>query len=236
MRLFNYHLCSSLIAFLFIPLGIIAQGNDTEQAISIDELSEADLRGMSREYDKNYDDIEGSPFFYQAWLPGEVTLENGSTYDGIEVLYDVHNDEVLIRRPATESISVIDKEVVKSFHLGSNSRANMANFFKAGLLEADLPKVADDQYVQMLYEGDGFLFAINHKKMQNKVFSDLVADYLYIDPEGKVHELKPSKEAVLNTFSDEREAVAEYIDGRDLDMSQRDDLVEVVMFYTTEVN
>lgn len=234
MRHFNYIMFINFFIFLSTPLGVFAQ--DKEPANSIDELSEADLRGMTREYDKNYDDIEGSPFFYQAWLPGKVTLENGSTYDGIEVLYDVHNDEVLIRKPESESVSVIDKNMVKSFHLGSNSRANMANFFKAGLLEADLPNVADDKYVQMLYEGDGFLFAMNHKNLKNQVFSDLEADYLYIDPEGKAHELKPNKEDVLNTFSDKREAVADYIDGRDLDLSQRDDLVEVVMFYTTEVN
>ena len=219
-----------------LPVFLSAQETDTGGTQNIDELSEATLRGMTQVYDKNYDDVTGGPFFYQTWLPGEVTLENGSTYRGTEVLYDVFNDQVLVRNQASNKIQIIDKEMVKSFHLGNNTKANMANFYKAALMENDLPQVKDDQFVQVLYEGDGFLYAVNRKQMKNNAFTDLEADYFYVGPAGNVHKLQADKKAILDTFSDKREALAEYIDGRDLDMRQRDDLVEAVMFYTTEVN
>ena len=108
MKFFNHLLFLSLS--MSLPVFLSAQETDTGGTQNIDELSEATLRGMTQVYDKNYDDVTGGPFFYQTWLPGEVTLENGSTY-GVPRFSTMY---LMIRcwlgiRPATKSRLLIKK-------------------------------------------------------------------------------------------------------------------------------
>lgn len=213
-----------------------AQNSDNDNTQNINSLNEGEFRGMTRTYEPHHQDAEGNPFFYRAWLPGEVRLENGSRFRGIELLYDVHQNLIILKKEGSDTRHIIDKDKVQSFHLGDNSRANMANFIRKEYLENQLEDVENGQFVQVLYEGDGYLYAINHKELDKNVFSDLKSDYFYVAPDGEVHALKPDKKAILRVFSDQREALNDYIEGRDLDVSQRDDLVEVVMYYTTAVN
>jgi hypothetical protein len=227
---------AALFAGLLCALNLPAQDVDTDNTQDINSLEEGEFRGMTRNYEPHHQNAEGNPFFYRAWLPGEVRLENGSRFRGVELLYDVFEHLIILRKEGSESMHIIDKDMVQSFHLGDNSRANMANFVRKEFLENELTEVEDNQFVQVLYEGDGYLYAINHKELDDDVFSDLQSDYFYVAPNGEVHVLEPRKKAILKTFSDRREELNDYIEGRDLDVSQRDDLVEVVMYYTTAVN
>lgn len=247
-KLSSYKFFSLLLLFLSPLVGFGQDLNTAEKQQNIDNLANADFRGMVRAYDTRYEGVMGSPFFVEDWISGEVALENGSRYTGLELRYDVYNDQVIGRKKDQKEV-VIDKSIIKSFTLGKNGMANMANFTKAAHLEADIKGLDKDQFVQILYDGDGVLYAVN-KKMLSKAnykgaynsgktydeFTALNADYYYADPDGKMHEIKPKRSHILKTFKDQKDALAAYMDDRDLDLSQRDDLVELMMFYTSQVN
>lgn len=239
LKLFPSHVSIFLpvlcFGLLYAPI-VAAQDVESDNIQDISRLSEGEFRGITKTYEPHHQEAEGNPFFYRAWLPGEVRLENGSRFRGMELLYDVHRNLIVLRKEGSKTGHIIDNDIVQSFHLGDNSRANMANFVRKDFLENKLEEVEEKQFVQVLYEGDGYLYAINHKELDQDVFSDLQSEYFYVAPDGEVHVLEPRKKAILKTFSDQREALNDYIEGRDLDVSQRDDLVEVVMYYTTAVN
>lgn len=196
---------------------------------------------MSQTYASRYEEVKGSPYFTEDWILGEIEFDDRSRYNDVELLYNVYEDELLARDKGGNPI-VVNKEIVRSFTMGKNDNTNMGNFLKADYLEYDLDNVDEDQYVQELYKGEGALYAVNKKSLSqnsnadsegeaNDEFTELQSDYYFVSPSGKIHRLKPEEPSILDAMNERREAVENYIEAQNLNLNERDDLIELVMFY-----
>ncbi|MDF9795395.1 hypothetical protein OKW21_000658 [Catalinimonas alkaloidigena] len=228
----------SLIFLSLIPLTAYAQEeNAPVHQQEIEKLGS----DMAQSYASRYEGVKGSPYFTEKWISGEIEFDDRSKYDDVELLYNVYEDELLARDKGGNPV-IVNKEIVRSFTMGKNDNTNMGNFLKADYLEYELDDVDDSQYVQELYKGEGALYAVNKKSLgQNSsaenrgdtydAFTELKADYYFISPSGKIHQLEPEQNSILKAMSARREAVGNYIEEQNLDLNERNDLVELVMFY-----
>lgn len=238
-------LATKLLCLLsFLPIALSAQdmSNPARQQ-NLDHLGQDGYSGMIQTYDSRYEGVKGNPYLTEDWLKGKVELEDGRSMANIELLYNVYTDE-LIGRNKGKSPVVIDRGMVRSFTMGKNDNANMGNFIKADYLDYKFDDVKDHQYVQELYRGETALYAVN-KKLLKKAnyegaysagekydeFSALQADYYFVNPEGTVYKFKPNKRSVVKAMKGKKEAISHYIEEENLDLNERDDLVELVMYY-----
>lgn len=238
-----------LMLLPFIPLPFFAQEMSLPaKQQNLENLGRDGYGGMIQTYDVRDKETKGNPYFTEEWLVGDVELENGTRYKNVELLYDVYADEILALNKKKVAV-ILDKGMVQSFRFGKHDSTNVLHFIKGSYLDDELDGVEDHQYVQEVYREKCVLYAIN-KKLLSKAsskgayttgksydeFSAIQSKYYFVAPDGKVHRLKPGKPSLLKAMHREKEAVNHYIEDQSLDLSKRDDLVKLIMFYETQLN
>jgi hypothetical protein len=242
-----FFICSLLFTACCAPL--FAQEIDyAEKQQNLNNLGTNNFRGVVRTYNEGYEGVKGHPYFIEEWTTGNVLLENEQQHNGLQLKYNVHKDLLLLQRRGTTMM--LDKKRVRAFSLGVNDAANMANFVKAFYLEHDLPGIDNEKFVQVLYEGGTSLYAVNYKpfdradgiqqggygqKQNYDEFEEMQATYFFAGPDG-VKKLKGRKNQVLRALGDKDKQLKKYIDDNQLDLKDRTDLVELIMFYENQMD
>lgn len=232
-RLFCIYILSSsllLSATTYAQVQDYASDDEIEQARSNDPLNEGDYPKSVETLNEDTD-LTADPYFSSDWIEGQVELDGGTEYQNVSLRYDIHNNQLLVKqdgRPAP-----LEQENVRSFTLGPPRLSNLARFERAEYLGID--KVPDDQFVQVLHEGETKLLAVHHKDAVTaggeEAFSDTQTDYYYVSPRGKVSSFEPNRASIVKLFSDKEEAVDEYITEATIDFDSAADLARIVIFY-----
>lgn len=155
-----------------------------------------------------YSNVTGDQFFLvNNFLKGSVTLD-GVKFDELDLKYDIHNDELILR---TESHPVIfmNKEMVDSFSLVYGNRS-----YKIINTGTGSPGVLRG-YVNVLYEGSSSLYVKYTKKIHPLADGgkyDLFVEehFIYI---GKDTEIIPvnGKRKFMSLLEDKRKEVRDYM-------------------------
>lgn len=247
MRIINTFLSFVISITLSLTAAMAQEMSEPEKQQNLQNLGTSDLSGMVRTYDERYEGVKGHPLFFEDWVTGSVLLENNQEYQA-ELQYNVHTDELIVKQKGRDPV-ILDKERVRAFSMGVNDAANMANFVKASYLEHELPRVKEDKYVQVLYDGETVLYAINRKPL-NKAnykgayntgqtydeFGELDASYYFVGPHG-VKKMKNNEKSVLKALGDKKDGkLADYIEEQNLDLQDRTDLVELIMYYENQLD
>ena len=137
--------CSTLVRSQQIPL-------NPEQEIPIKDNQ---FIFIGKEWRNNYTLVKGDQFlFSKEFMSGTVSM-NGITYNGLEVNYDIYNDE-LIAKANRRIVVQMNKEMIDSFSLSSQLHTyrfiNIRNDSLTGI-----------GYVNVLYNQKSILF-IKYKK------------------------------------------------------------------------
>ena len=179
-------------------------------------------------------------YFSDEWIDGQVTMEGGTEYENVPLKYNVYRNE-LITKDDSGNEQIIDD--VRSFTLGPPRLANLAWFKRAKYLD-NFDEVPDEQFVQVIYEGESWLVAVHRPQTpqaDNETSNvDLPSDdpqtsattqYYFISPKGKVSVFEPTREAALTLLKDKRETVADFIDAAELDFDNVADLARLITHY-----
>lgn len=99
----------------------------------------------------------------------------------------------------------------------------------------------DEQFVQVIYEGESKLLAVHRKEVSSAKqgtseagpdqLGPTVTDYYYMSPQGEMSPFKPNRDAALALFSDKQEAVQTFIQEAMLDFDNVADLARLMAFY-----
>jgi hypothetical protein len=166
-----------------------------------------------------YSRVRGDQFlFTDMFMPGTVSI-NGKLFTGLELRYDIFNDELLIRSNSG-IILQLNKEMTDGFTIEYNNRRY--DFQK---LEEDTNE-SGEGYFNILYKGRLELLVKYKKGIQLLAVDntyDLFIQYnrIYLKKDGEMH-LINKKKNIINLFSGNKKDIMRFIKGRRLKVTRKD--------------
>ena len=223
-RFFELSLVSSTL-LLFLNAPGLAQTTSSAPTESADFEAQPQSDASARASEEK----QNAPYFFDRWIDGQVTMEGGTKYENVPLKYDVVHNE-LITKDGDGQEQVLDD--VSHFTLGPPQLGNLAWFKRAKDLDY-FDAVPDDQFVQVIYQGESYLLAVSGQPAEASTDqpSAVTTQYYYVSSQGKTTPFTPSREAMMDLMKDKKEAVTEFIEETDVDFDNVADLSRLMSFY-----
>jgi len=223
----------SSIFFLTIcrgGLGEFKQGATSYSTVIQQNPSEKKLLLNGRIWRNEYSKVTGDQFFLTStYLKGSV-IYDGRRFDNLDLKYDIHNDELLLRIESYPVISM-NKEMVDSFSLNFENRNY--NIINAG---TDTSGVLSG-YVNVLYDGPSSLYVKYTKKIQplavdGKYDLFFQEHHVYLRKGSDIVPVE-GKRKLLNLLEDKKEEVRDWLKSYRIKLRQKDPgtYIPVLEFY-----
>lgn len=223
-----YYLTS--VFFLTICRGGLNQGATSYSTDIQQKPSEERLLLNGRIWRNEYSKVTGDQFFLTStYLKGSVTF-NGRRFDNLDLKYDIHNDE-LILRIESHPVIFMNKEMVDSFSLNFGYRNY--NIINAGTDTASILK----GYVNVLYDGPSSLYVKYTKKIQplavdGKYDLFFQEHHVYLRRGSEIVPVE-GKRKLMNLLEGKKKEVREWLKSNRIKVRQKDPgtYIPVLEFY-----
>jgi hypothetical protein len=207
--------------------------------ISLDYMSEGTAKTATNGIAA--DNIEGSPYFYENWMPGEAVLSDGKTYKNLLLKYDELSGSLIFKYKMADTALAFAIPAV-GFRFYSLAGKNLPGYiyFKNGFDRIDGANT--NTFYQVLSDGDTELLKITTKRIvKTQEFGSPVvkghvegkASY-YIAKNKKLVRVKNDNKAVLAVLSDKEEKIKQYIADNKLDVKNDSDFAAVINYYNEQ--
>jgi hypothetical protein len=216
--------------------------NGQESRIIITERPDLELlyrlrlnRTMSGIEKVNYSSIDGDPFLYKDFVPGNLTLKTGETLP-LYLRYDIYTDEMQFRQK-DEIYALINIESVYLVMMDT-LRFIYARYIKS---PGDISSFQNSWF---LLKEDGKCRLLIKKNLRLQSAEDAkpyqapkaakfihTRDIYYIKPEGKNAVKIDSRKDILDVLADKKDELSGFIKAKRLDVKEVDDLAKIVSFY-----
>jgi len=195
--------------------------------------------------DNRYSGIQGSPYWYQQWLPGKIKFENNvADIEKTEIKYDPFASFVIVKTTSKDSL-ILEADKVKEFtlNLPNGEQGNIA-FRKFPNLKVDDPKLKST-FFQVIQEGNTAalknlkktLLKANFKGgySANRTSDEIISEtnYYILKPDQSLIKVKLNRKSIIGALSDKESALSEYIKKEKLALQSEDDLKKVVNYYNS---
>lgn len=199
----------------------------------------ADATGRPLYLQTNYR-AEGSPYYYDAYLPATVTALNGKVYTNVKVKLNVQTNELLYMADnGTEMIAAMPVRRIYFGSLADNGQttekvlesvgAEPLNVTNAAIYEvADTGRITVLKQIRITYTDDK---AFNQASVVRN-FKRKETWHLRL-ANGQVTRLETGKEQVLTLLADKQAAVTAYIDQEKLKCRSVEDVRKVIRYYNS---
>lgn len=178
-----------------------------------------------------YADMNGSPFFQEEWIQGDVQVVSGK-YSGLYLKYDAYDQKLYFEK---QGLAYAFREPVIAFTLmpTTGDSSTYKHFIKGLVAEGLRP----DQFLQVLVEGKLTLYRSAVKLLADvneinrgvvKTFTTSIRYYLR-NKEG-MQLVKLSEKALLPFLSEQAEAVKAYISKNSLNLKQEKDVIALLRY------
>ncbi|MBD3749553.1 MAG: hypothetical protein IE931_08660 [Sphingobacteriales bacterium] len=183
--------------------------------------------------EKSYTDIAGTPLLFAHWIPGDVKLDNGSSYQNIPLKYNLVDDILYFMNPK-DSTMLEFVQPVKSFTLKTlTGDLNYANGFPA------VDGFKASSFYQILYDGKTKLLKKATKTvLENRPYNSATVERTFLDTveyftlqDGKTIKIRPSKKVLLELFGEKSNPMGDYLKKEKIDFKNDDDLIKVFKYY-----
>ncbi len=184
-----------------------------------------------------YVDVVGTPYLFENWTKGEVTLDNGKNHKDLDLKYDQIEGIVFFKGKNGADLGFTTP--VKSFILYPNNAA-MSFILVPEIKEKEAEK---DPYFEVL--SDGKKVKLLKKTMKviregnsygsatvTKKFSENIAYYL-LKADGTYTKIKKDKKSIAGALSDKSAEVEQYIKDNKTNFKEDSSVAAVVGYYNT---
>jgi hypothetical protein len=183
---------------------------------------------------ERYSGISGSPFLYDKWITGSVTIAKGY-YNNLELKLDAYSNSLYFNR--NDQLFEF-QDAVKSFILMPNiADSSSYLYFKTGLSGNGLSAA---QFVQVLVEGRISLYKADSKLLTevNEINKGVIktfgnASRYFVLKENKLESIKIGKNDVFDLMKDKQEKVQAYIDQNKISTKKVEGLILVLKYYNS---
>ena len=225
-----------ILPLLSIFLFISAYSQQIYKYDLIDFYNYAGYLEQSKSNALKYDDIKGSPYLQDAFIPGRIYLTSGSYYDGVPLRYNVYDDHIefqnkdgiayYLDNPAEFSqITIGDDTFIHSMYIDENNH-QMEGYFS--LIEGGKGQLLM-KYRILYREAEEARPFIDPKPARFISASD---EYYIRVNDHKALCVKGDK-PILDALADHSKEVKAYIKENKLKSRKKDDLIKIIKFYNT---
>lgn len=240
LRMFGVAMLAAVALSIYLSATGYAQTTSSTPTESTELNDQPRSDAAARAVEKDGQKASRAAYFFDEWLDGQVVMEGGTEYENVPLKYNVYHN-ALVTKDDNGNEQIIDD--VRSFTLGPPRLANLAWFRRAKYLD-NFEVVPDEQFVQVIYEGESWLVAVHQRETAqadsetssaNQPSDDpqtpTTTQYYFISPKGKASVFEPTREAALTLLKDKQETVADFIDATELDFDNVADLARLVAYY-----
>ncbi|TFF36701.1 hypothetical protein [Mucilaginibacter psychrotolerans] len=185
----------------------------------------------------DYTNMEGTPYLYEDWQTGNVTLTNGvSNKEPMLLKLNLVNDVISFKDNATgQELEFVVP--VQEFSL--NLVAGATRHFKSGFKNID--GIAPTAFLEVLSDGKAQLLKRNNKIIfeqqpigsatKERTFIEKTKYYLVID--GKATVVKADRKSLLAALADKQSALDTYLNVNKINFKSDTQLGKLVDYYNT---
>jgi len=215
-----------IILLLFISNAFVLNAQDN---ILIDPMT-------SRVFDsQRYSEIRGTPFLFDKWTNGSVTIHRG-VYKNQQLKLDVYNNVLLFEK---DGGSYEFYEPVLGFTLTPNPSDSSSYIYFVNGLKSNALK--PEQFVQVLAKGRLNFYRSDIKLLSDmneinkgvvKIFNN--STRYYFKDSTQIQLIKLSQKDILGLMNDKKAIVEEHMNRNKLNLKKEKDVAELVKFYNSQ--
>jgi hypothetical protein len=182
-----------------------------------------------------YVDMVGTPYLFENWTKGEVTLADGKVHKDLDLKYDQVEGIVFFKGKNGADLGFTS--TVKSFVLYPNNVA--MNF----IMVPEIKETEKDPYFEVLSDGKKVKFLKKTMKViregkgygsatTTRTFGENTSYYL-LKPDGTYSKVKKDKKAIINAFNDKSADIELFIKEKKTNFKEDASVAAVVEYYNT---
>lgn len=177
--------------------------------------------------------VEGSPYFKEQWMRGNVIVNGGQQYAGIDLKLDLYDNEVHFR--GQKGIEMVATTVIQKIILADTIDQQLHTFINGDFLNAN---TRIRGWYELLSEGDALLLKKFNKQLREfKPYGSATIEQTimtslryYILFNNKLTEVKKLKE-IVELLTDKRQDLSQFIANNNLSGKSERDFVMVINYY-----
>ena len=188
--------------------------------------------------ERQYTDVQGSPYFSEAWQKGLVKMANGKTYKDVELKYDLVSDEVFFKNAKGDMLGFVDPVLEFKLLPADDINGTALSFRNGYKPTAD---ATSKTFYQILSDGQTpFARRISKKMMESTPYSSAtivktfgeVSSY-YIMKDGQPLKIKKDKKVLFAALGDYSAEMDEFIRSKNLKLKSDTDFIVLMNYYNS---
>ena len=229
-----FYLVSAFFCCAFLAQQTMGQGTSSVETIFFQDGAPKSATATS-----HYEDVEGSPYLYEVWAPGEAVLSDGKAYKNLLLKYDEVNGMVIFKYAPTDSAMAFAVPAVEfKFTLVANSKIQTAHFVNGFMPVGDANA---NTFYQVLCNGKTKLLKREVKKVVKVTeFNSAVATRhietattYYLAKDKSPVRINNTNKAALTALSDKADLLKQYIAANDLNVKNDEDFTKLINYYNS---
>jgi len=225
---------TALLTLGFNALAGLAKAQ-TMSDVSTQFISEGVPKTASKE--THYEDLEGSPYVSDVWMPGEAKLSDGKTYTGLLLKFDEIAGMLIFKYTLKDSAMAFKYPPVefKFSYITSNRQhdVHFVNGFDAvdGADASTFYQVFNDGKIRLLKKTVKKI--VTYTQFNSAAISRRVVESssYYIVKDKLPVKIKTDKKSVLAFLNDVSGKIQLYIAENSLDTKKEEDLIKIIDYY-----
>ena len=198
--------------------------------------------GQLRTYDLRYEGTQGTPYFIDEWLSGQIVYSNGNISTKNSLLkYDTFTKELILKRPQGDSIIIYPNQI-SAFSINDPSKNVNYPFTKFENLKTE-SGVIPVSFLMVLYKNKTSLLKYVSKNVMKANYQggystdrryDSYIDnsqYFIKKADKSLVKVKTKKSSILEVLADKKEAVEAFIKTEKLSFKNDIDLARILVYY-----
>ena len=190
--------------------------------------------------DNKYQDVKGSPYYFDEWENADLTLNDGKQFSNVKVKLNMLSQEIICQNSNGTEITLRDG-ITKRLILHDTTAADKR---PTHLFTSNIPFIEKDTsypVFEVLTEGKASLLSLTKKRISNasdamlannaKEFTSVETVYIYLNSNLKKCEKK--SDFFIALFSDKKDNIINFIKANNLKCRNRDEMMRVVSYYNT---
>lgn len=182
-----------------------------------------------------YEDVTGTPYLADTWLPGTVKLTNGTSYkNNLFLKYNVKDDELYFKGRNDEQLLFVDP--IAEFIINT---PGIQHHYKNGY--KSINGYSEKTFFEILAEGSIQLLKKTNKTiLESKAYNSPITDrrfvdvtYYYIVKDGNAIPVKKDRKSILTILADKQSALEKYMKDNDLNIKNDSDFSKIIVYYNS---
>jgi putative protein kinase ArgK-like GTPase of G3E family len=181
--------------------------------------------------------MQRSPYLHPDWAPAAITLQNGTIYEGINMMYDQVKDIIIFKTKdgqVKEPIEPVQEFTIRYVH---NNEPVQKTFRKGFTGEGVTPNA----FLEVLADGKTMLLKKTTKVLfDRKLYNSATIDRevqsseeYYVAKDDKLVKVKKSKNSLLAAMPEKADHLQAYIKSNELNLRNESDMIKLVAYYNS---